>query len=78
VLALKNSLHIVCDECGNNKEFVEVADQVILTTRFIQNEDGSFIQEEDESQILGEVKFYCGECGADLSLHQKRFLEMLF
>jgi len=69
---------IVCPECGNNTEFFEVADNVILTTRYLQNDDGSFNQEEDDSQILGEVRFSCGECGADLSNFHQRFLEMLF
>ena len=69
---------ITCPECTNNKEFLEVSDGVILTTRFIQNTDGSFSQELDDSQVLGQVKFYCGDCGADLTGFHKRFLEMLF
>lgn len=78
VIDIKNSVRIICPECGNNKEFLEVADGVVLTTRYIQNRDGSFSQEEDESQVFGEVKFYCGECGSDLTRFHKRFLEMLF
>jgi predicted RNA-binding Zn-ribbon protein involved in translation (DUF1610 family) len=78
VIDIKNSLRIACPECGNKTEFLEVADGVILTTRYIQNSDGSFSQEIDESQVLGEVKFYCGECGSDLSQFHKRFVEMLF
>jgi len=69
---------ITCPECNNSKEFLEVSDGVILTTRFIQNRDGSFSQELDDSQVLGQVKFYCGDCGADLTQFHKRFLEMLF
>jgi len=78
VIDIKNSVRIICPECGNNKEFLEVADGVVLTTRYIQNRDGSFSQEEDESQVFGEVKLYCGECGSDLTRFHKRFLEMLF
>lgn len=74
----KKSLRINCPRCGNDTEFLEVADGVILTTRYIQNDDGSFTQEGDESQILGEIKFYCGECNTDLSQYHQRFLEMLF
>ena len=55
-----------------------MSDGVILTTRFIQHSDGSFSQELDDSQVLGQVKFYCGDCGADLTQFHKRFLEMLF
>jgi rubredoxin len=69
---------ITCPECNNSKEFLEISDGVILTTRFIQNSDGSFSQELDDSQVLGQVKFYCGDCGADLTQFHKRFLEMLF
>lgn len=78
MIAIQASRRIVCPECGNNQEFLEIADNAILTTRYVQHEDGSFSQELDDSQILGEVRFYCGECGADLTQHHKRFLEMLF
>lgn len=75
----KNSnLRIVCPECGNDVDFVEVADDVIITTRYVQNDDRSFTQEDDDSQVLGEIKFYCGECNADMSRFHQRFLEMLF
>lgn len=78
MIAYQNSNLIICPECGNKSDFLEVADGVILTTRYLQNDDGSFIQEADDSQVLGEVRFYCGECNEDLSLFHKRFLEMLF
>lgn len=74
----KNTMRIKCPRCGNDGDFLEVADGVVLTTRYVQNEDGSFSQEGDESQILGEIKFYCGECNADLTEFHQRFLEMLF
>lgn len=78
VMNLHSSQRIICPDCGNNKEFLEVSEGVVLTTRFVQNDDGSFSQELDDSQVLGEVKFYCGDCGADLTQFHKRFLEMLF
>ena len=74
----KNVMRIKCPRCGNDSDFLEVADGVVLTTRYVQNEDGSFSQEGDESQILGEIKFYCSECNADLTEFHQRFLEMLF
>lgn len=77
-LRKQNNMRIVCPQCGNDSDFFEVADGAILTTRYIQNEDGSFSQEGDESQILGEIRFFCAECNADLSLHHQRFVEMLF
>jgi len=74
----KTCLRITCPNCGNDSDFFEVADGVILTTRYIQNEDGSFTQDGDESQILGEIKLFCAECNTDLSASHQRFLEMLF
>ena len=78
VKPLHQTRRISCPTCGNSKEFLEVSDGVILTTRYIQNSDGSFSQQLDDSQVLGQVKFFCGECGADLTNYQERFLEMLF
>jgi predicted RNA-binding Zn-ribbon protein involved in translation (DUF1610 family) len=72
------SAKISCPVCGNNEEFLEIADGVILTSRFLQNEDGSFTQDSDESEIMGEVKFFCGDCGADLTEYHPYFLDMLF
>lgn len=71
-------IRIVCPNCGNDTDFYEVADGAILTTQYVQNEDGSFTPIGDDSQVLGEIKFYCGECNADLTHFHKRFLEMLF
>jgi len=69
---------ITCPECGNDADFFEVADGVMITTRYLQNQDGSFTQDGDESQVLGEVKFFCGECNTDVSQFHQRFLDMLF
>jgi transposase-like protein len=74
----KLSMRIVCPHCGNDTDFFEVADGVILTTRYLQNPDLSFSQRGDESQILGEIRFFCGECNSDLSHFHQRFLDMLF
>lgn len=71
-------MRLTCPTCGNDRDFVEVADGVILTTHYVQNEDSSFSQDGDESQILGEIRFFCGECNADLTRFHQRFVEMLF
>jgi hypothetical protein len=71
-------VRIVCPECANDIDFIEVAEDVIITTRYLQNGDGSFSQDDDESQVLGPIKFFCGECDADLTEFHQRFLEMLF
>nr|MBF0222657.1 hypothetical protein [Desulfobulbaceae bacterium] len=71
-------MRVTCPECGNDTEFFEVADGVIITTRYVQNDDCSFTQDGDESQVLGEIKFFCGECNADLTRYHQHFMEMLF
>ena len=72
------SNRIVCPECGNDEEFYEVAENVILTTLYTQNADGSFTPLEDTSQVLGQVKLLCAQCQEDLSAFQQRFSAMLF
>ena len=74
----KGAMRIVCPTCGNDADFFEVADGVILTTQYCQNNDGSFTQDGDESQILGDIKFFCGECNTELVQFHQRFVEMLF
>lgn len=69
---------ISCPSCGNDEDFFEVAENVIITTHYIQNPDGSFTPEEDNSQILGPVRLICGECEEDLTAFHQRFSEMLF
>lgn len=72
------SRRIVCPTCGNDKHFYEIAEDVILTTHYIQNADGSFTPQNDESRILGDIRLYCVECQTDLSQFHNRFMEMLF
>lgn len=69
---------ISCPSCGNDEDFIEVAENVVITTHYIQNHDGSFTPEEDSSQILGPVRLICGECEEDLTSFHQRFTEMLF
>ena len=69
---------IACPHCGNDAEFVETADNVQVTTRYVQNSDGSFTPMENSTEIHGEVQFVCGQCGADLTRFRRHFLEMSF
>ena len=69
---------IVCPNCGNDKDFVEVARNVIVTTRYVQNDDGSFTPEEGDSEVQGEVGLYCGQCDADVTAFHSHLLEMTF
>lgn len=67
-----------CPNCGNDYDFYEIAEDAVITTHYIQNQDGSFTPVEDESQVLGEIKLICGQCQEDLSIFHQRFSEMLF
>ncbi len=72
------SNRIICPECGNDENFIEVATGVVITTLYTQNKDGSFTPQGDDSQVLGPLKLVCAQCEADLSEFQGRFAEMLF
>lgn len=67
-----------CPYCGNDSEFFEITDDVITTTHYIQNRDGSFTISEKSSQALGDVKLFCASCEEDLSTLHQRFSEMIF
>ena len=67
-----------CPFCGNVAEFFEITDDVITTTHYTQNKDGSFTISEKSSQGLGDVKLFCGNCEEDLSSFHQRFSEMIF
>jgi hypothetical protein len=67
-----------CPYCDNDKDFFEITDDVITTTHYVQNKDGSFTIEEKSSQSLGDVKLFCGNCEEDLSSFHQRFSEMIF
>ncbi|MBU0960674.1 MAG: hypothetical protein KKD01_00280 [Proteobacteria bacterium] len=67
-----------CPNCGNDNDFYEIAEDAVITTHYIQNQDGSFTPLEDDSQVHGDIKLICGQCQADLSIFYQRFSEMLF
>lgn len=69
---------ICCPACGNSEDFIEVAENVIITTCYLQNPDGIFTPDGDSSQIVGPVRLICGECEEDLTAFHQRFTEMLF
>jgi len=69
---------IVCPQCGNKKKFIEVAENVLITTHYLQNNDGSFTPEKNSTEIFGEVKFLCDQCGEDMTRFHTHFLEMSF
>ncbi|MCL7488019.1 MAG: hypothetical protein M8357_07595 [Desulfobulbaceae bacterium] len=69
---------IVCPQCGNDREFIELARDVIVTTRYVQNDDGSFTPQESDSEVLGKVGLYCSQCDTDISFFHNHLMEMIF
>lgn len=69
---------IICPHCSNDRDFIEIARDVIVSTRYVQNKDGSFTPEDSETEIAGKVGLYCGQCNTDLSLFYNHLLEMTF
>lgn len=67
-----------CPYCGNETNFFEITDDVITTTHYVQNSDGSFTIESKSSQALGDAKLFCGNCEEDLTSFHQRFSEMIF
>lgn len=69
---------LVCPHCQNDTEFIEVAEDAVITTSYNQNKDGSFTANDQSSEILGNIRLYCGNCGESLDEFYERFREMLF
>lgn len=69
---------IVCPLCGNDRDFIEIARNVVVTTKYVQNDDGSFTPEEEDSEVRGRIELYCGQCDADVSFFHNHLNEMLF
>jgi hypothetical protein len=67
-----------CPSCGNEKRFFEITDDVVTTTYYIQNADGSFTIDTQSSEILGDAKLFCSDCEEDLTSFHQRFSEMIF
>lgn len=69
---------LICPVCGNDEDFFELANDVLQTSYYKQNSDGSFTHESDASQINGDVMLFCGSCEEDLTYYHQRFREMIF
>jgi hypothetical protein len=67
-----------CPHCGNEKDFFEITDDVITTTHYVQNSDGSFTIEDESSETMGTVRLLCGNCEEDMTEFHQRFSEMIF
>ena len=69
---------LICTYCGNDVSFFELANDVLLTSHYTQNSDGSFSHDSDTTQVNGDVLLFCGSCQEDLSSYHQRFKEMIF
>ena len=70
--------HLICPACGNTEDFVELAGNVTVMTRYLQNYDGSFTPKENETEVHGSVRLLCGKCSADMTEYHNHVLGMLF
>lgn len=58
---------IVCPYCKNSEEFYELIENATFIIHYFQNENGTLETLEEEVEILGPIRFFCGNCHADLS-----------
>ncbi len=61
----------LCPYCGNEEEFYEVIENATFYVHYIQTEEGKLEAVEEEAEVVGPVKFYCGVCHADLTYLKK-------
>lgn len=64
---------IICPYCNNKEEFYEVVENATFFISYIQNPDGTLEPIEEEVEIMGPVKFFCGICNADLTKLRKKY-----
>ncbi|MCD6489104.1 MAG: hypothetical protein J7K20_00010 [Thermodesulfobacterium sp.] len=64
---------IVCPYCNNSEDFYEVIENATFLISYIQNADGTLEPIEEEIEVLGPVKFFCGICNADLTQIKNKY-----
>lgn len=69
---------LTCPYCEGDSEFFEIAEDALITTYFKQNKDGSFTANDQNTEVLGNVRLFCGNCGESLDDYHDRFKEMIF
>ncbi len=62
---------IVCPFCGNSEEFYDIIENATFYVHYLQTEEGHLEPVEEEAEVLGPIKFYCGSCHADLTYLKK-------
>ncbi len=64
---IKYKEKIKCPYCENSEEFYELIENATFIIHYFQNEDGTLDMLEEEVEILGPIRFFCGNCHADLT-----------
>lgn len=62
---------IICPFCGNTEEFYEIVENATFYIYYMQTENGTLEPLEEEAEVLGPVRFYCGVCHSDIT-HLKK------
>lgn len=62
---------LVCPFCGNSEEFYEIVENANFYIYYMQTENGTLEPLEEEAEVLGPVRFFCGFCHSDLT-HLKK------
>lgn len=70
--SIKYREKIVCPYCQNSEDFYEIIENATFFISYIQNYEGLLEPVEEEVEILGPVKFFCGVCNADLTQLKKK------
>jgi len=63
---------LVCPFCKNSEDFFEILENATLVIYYLQNEEGVLEPIEEEIEVLGPVRFFCGNCNADLTELKKK------
>ncbi len=63
---------IVCPYCQNTEDFYEVIENATFIVYYVQNDEGMLEPIEEDVEVLGPVRFFCGKCHADLTLLKNR------
>lgn len=67
-----------CPACGNEQCFFEINEDVVTTTHYNQNTDGSFTPEKRVDQSFGSSKLFCNDCEEDMTDNHQQFSKMIF
>lgn len=63
---------LVCPFCKNSEDFFEIIENATIIIYYLQNEEGNLETLEEEVEVLGPIKFFCGNCNADLTELKKK------